>query len=697
MSADEWVIIKARLEGGPQFELQAKRMSRSVQGISRATTTADKATAGATHRTWLWNQALFTMRRLTYGATLAIGSMAAAVVGMGFKFDMMMETARVSFTVLTGSAAKANKEIAFLFDLAAKTPFEFQGVQDAARQFLGWGFSINEVNGYLKTMADVISAMGGSPEIMSRVILAFGQIRSSGRLLGQDLRQLQQAIPGVTGILMRQLKIPREALGAGIGALNIPANVAIDAIMRGIATDPKFKGAAAALQQTMQGQLSTMHDYASRLFGMIVQSPFNAIKGHMNTINNDLAKLTQTMNQQGFGAMIHQLDTMVGGGGRLVNAWTLVRETVKTVADIVKHDLWPAFRDVSQVTGALLYPALLLINNIMQSLAQHSLLLRIIVTALVARYVLLNAVELIQIARKKAIVFWTTRGTLVQRIYAFWTLKNVTAEKLRVLWTDRGARSLKDFLFAMKRNNKGQYAGWVFTGKLATAFRTLYKRIVTIIPAMVTYTAEVWANNAAWYANPIVALIALSVLLVAGLVLLYFKWKRFHNAVDSFFHLLQTNWKYLFWAVPMLGPILQAITYIQTLYNWGRRLYNLFRHPLRIKIDTSAGGIANKLLKLLGFAMPITHIPVVGKYLNPSHYIHLAEGGTITRGGMAVVGEHGRELVNLPPGASVTPLTQKREQFGLVAEVIQPIKLMLKDREIANAVARTRIKVQAAR
>src|SRR4051794_31114639 len=110
MSADEWVIIKARLEGGPQFELQAKRVSRAVRGIGSTTASTGKSVDSITHRTWLWNQALFTLRRLTYGATLAIGGMAAGVIGLGFRFDKMMEVARVSFRVLTGSAATANKE-----------------------------------------------------------------------------------------------------------------------------------------------------------------------------------------------------------------------------------------------------------------------------------------------------------------------------------------------------------------------------------------------------------------------------------------------------------------------------------------------------------------------------------------------------------------------------------------------------------
>lgn len=44
-------------------------------------------------------------------------------------------------------------------------------------------------------------------------------------------------------------------------------------------------------------------------------------------------------------------------------------------------------------------------------------------------------------------------------------------------------------------------------------------------------------------------------------------------------------------------------------------------------------------------------------YLNPGEKVPgMAFGGSVRRGGMVEVGEHGRELLNLPTGASVTPL-----------------------------------------
>ena len=43
---------------------------------------------------------------------------------------------------------------------------------------------------------------------------------------------------------------------------------------------------------------------------------------------------------------------------------------------------------------------------------------------------------------------------------------------------------------------------------------------------------------------------------------------------------------------------------------------------------------------------------------------YLAKGGTAIEGGSAIVGEAGAELINLPKGASVTPLTGNNDPLG---------------------------------
>jgi len=59
--------------------------------------------------------------------------------------------------------------------------------------------------------------------------------------------------------------------------------------------------------------------------------------------------------------------------------------------------------------------------------------------------------------------------------------------------------------------------------------------------------------------------------------------------------------------------------------------------------------------------------------LNPflaSLYPAMADGGDVTRGGFALVGERGPEFLNLPAGATVTPLNNHGNPMAHIEEII---------------------------
>jgi len=79
------------------------------------------------------------------------------------------------------------------------------------------------------------------------------------------------------------------------------------------------------------------------------------------------------------------------------------------------------------------------------------------------------------------------------------------------------------------------------------------------------------------------------------------------------------------------------------------------------------------LISLLSGTLPSvdTHIPGIGKVggwtLNTPDIPLLAAGGIITRGGAAVVGERGPEMLTLPRGAAVQPLSLPSGAAGAAA------------------------------
>src|SRR5688572_20265165 len=234
-----------------------RAQERAVRDLGTATHKTGDDMDHAARRGFLLNQALFTMRRYLYAATLGFTALGVVAVRAGINFNAMMERNTVAFTHFLGSTTAAKNELTFLFDLAKQTPFEFAYLADATRKFLAFGFGLKETNAILTTMGDTIAGLGLGQEEIDRFTLAIGQMLASGRVLGGELRQLEQLGIGARRILKEQLGLTGEQIGK-IGELGLKASHAIPALMRGMRED--FEGQARALSKTYEGQLSTLKD-----------------------------------------------------------------------------------------------------------------------------------------------------------------------------------------------------------------------------------------------------------------------------------------------------------------------------------------------------------------------------------------------------------------------------------------------------
>ena len=98
-------------------------------------------------------------------------------------------------------------------------------------------------------------------------------------------------------------------------------------------------------------------------------------------------------------------------------------------------------------------------------------------------------------------------------------------------------------------------------------------------------------------------------------------------------------------------------------------------------------------------------IPGVGPLIGGGNWLaghlglpHFASGGTMTRGGLALVGERGPEVLSLPGGARIEPLASGG-LAGAITVIVkpQPVKLHLDRRQVGEAVAQYEQDVAARR
>lgn len=120
-----------------------------------------------------------------------------------------VEQLEISFRTLLGSQEKASALIAEIKSYGTVTPYDTEGLAQAARLMLSYGMSSSKIMPTLRMLGDI--AMGDKDKLQS-LTLAFSQMSASGRVCKEDLNQMVDAG-------FNPLQIISEKTGKSIGEL----------------------------------------------------------------------------------------------------------------------------------------------------------------------------------------------------------------------------------------------------------------------------------------------------------------------------------------------------------------------------------------------------------------------------------------------------------------------------------------------
>ena len=222
------------------------------------------------------------------GAIMSVEKALSAGKAAFIDYNAELEQTRVAFTSMLGSAAQADSMIAGLQKFAAETPFEMPGVRSAAQQLFAFGYDAEEIIPTLTALGNAASGLGRGQDGFNHLAFVFGQIRTTGQLMGQDVMQLAQLGVPVKDILAKNLGLTKEEL-ARIGEQGIDANVAIKALIDGM--NERFPEMMKKQSETFEGVLSNIKDNLGQAFGLAGLPLFEEAKNMLLEIKN----ITDTM------------------------------------------------------------------------------------------------------------------------------------------------------------------------------------------------------------------------------------------------------------------------------------------------------------------------------------------------------------------------------------------------------------------
>src|SRR6185369_7507018 len=179
----------------------------------------------------------------------------------GIRLNMVLETAKIGFEGVAGSAEKSQKHIEALMAFGKASPFRFEGLLEASRFMTAFGFSLDEQIPKLTIWGNALAASGElSASKVQDVVRAFGQMRTAGRVNAQDMNQLTNAnIPGwelLAKAIGKTVEQTRKLAEAG----KLEGKAAVEAITAMMATEPRFKDMMKRMEATGAGRLSAAQD-----------------------------------------------------------------------------------------------------------------------------------------------------------------------------------------------------------------------------------------------------------------------------------------------------------------------------------------------------------------------------------------------------------------------------------------------------
>ena len=212
-------------------------------------------------------------------AVVGLAGIGAAITGIGVKAVQAaakLQNVQTAFTNMLGSGEKSTAFVKELQQFAAKTPFEFSQVTEAAQKFLAFGFTAEQVIPTLTAVGDAAAGVGLGAEGINRVTLALGQMAAKSRVQSDEMLQLTEAgIPAWQMLADKIGKSVPEVMDM-VSKGGVDAATGISALVEGM--NSKFGGMMEQQSTTIQGTWSTLMDgleQSAAQVGLKISEAFN--------------------------------------------------------------------------------------------------------------------------------------------------------------------------------------------------------------------------------------------------------------------------------------------------------------------------------------------------------------------------------------------------------------------------------------
>lgn len=182
----------------------------------------------------------------------------------------------VAFTTLLQSKEKADALMSQMVDLAAKTPFDLQGVASGARQLLAYGFAAEDITDTLTRLGNVAAGLGLPLE---RLTYLYGTTAVQGRVYARDMLQFTGSGIPMLQEMAKMYGKTTEEINAMVSAGKIGFEDVRKVIENMTNEGGQFYNLMQESSKTITGLISNLGDAIDTMFNEIGKSQEGVIAG----------------------------------------------------------------------------------------------------------------------------------------------------------------------------------------------------------------------------------------------------------------------------------------------------------------------------------------------------------------------------------------------------------------------------------
>lgn len=255
----------------------------------------------------------------------------------GVRLAADAEMMEVQFGTMLKSVDLGTKMVEDLTKFAAETPLNMPGLQATTKTLLQFGVAGDDVIPTIKMLGDAAS---GEQDKLSRLAIAFGQARSAGRLMGEEVAQMREAgfnpLAEISRTTGKSMAVLTEEMSKG----KISVKMMEDAFKSATGAGGMFEDGMKKASKTANGLWSTMMDdidATKRTVGQLIITQFQ-LKAVMETVSEAAQSLTKSIKEMSIDnkSLIATTAMWVGGFGVAITTWKVGAIAIGMVVGVLK-------------------------------------------------------------------------------------------------------------------------------------------------------------------------------------------------------------------------------------------------------------------------------------------------------------------------------------------------------------------------